>query len=166
MATMEYKGIEDYAKTLRELFEDTQPIIERAVYRGAAVVADEIKEAIRKIPIEEGDNGLPPVGTSKKPLTGISRRQKGDLIKGFGLAPIKNDGDYIQTKAGEDGYGSVRTKAYPKGTPNTMLMRSIESGTSFRKKHPTFRPATNRARKWAQAAMEKEIDDACKQLFE
>lgn len=86
-------------------------------------------------------------------------------MNSFGLAPIKNDDGYIQTKAGVDGYGSVKTEIYPKGVPNVMLMRSIESGTSFREKKPIFRKATNRARKRAQQQMEKEIDDQLKRMF-
>lgn len=40
-----------------------------------------------------------------------------------------------------------------------MLMRSVESGTSFRKKHPVVRPAVTRSRKQAQAKMGETIDE-------
>ena len=165
MAKIDYKGIDDYAKALSKLGNDSEEIIKSAVYKGAAVVADEIKSGLKGLPVEEGENGLPPVGTQEKPLTGVSRRQKADLIDAFGLAPIENKSGYIETKAGVDGYGSIPTKKYPKGTPNAMLMRSIESGRSFRKKHPVFRPATNRARKKAQEAMGEEIDRQMKEIF-
>ena len=117
------------------------------------------------MPVEEGENGLPPIGSPEHKISGVSRRQKADLIDSFGLAPIENDNGYIQTKAGVDGYGSIPTKKYPKGVPNSMLMRSIESGTTFREAHPIFRQATNRARKRAEKAMADEIDDQLKQRF-
>ena len=65
-----------------------------------------------------------------------------------------------------DGYGSIPTKKYPNGTPNVMLMRSIESGTSFREKHPVFRPAVNRSRKKAIEAMRNKFDEQIKKKME
>lgn len=165
MAKIEFKGIDEYAKVLATLGNESKEIVKSAVYKGAAIVADEIKSGINSIPIQEGNNGLPPVGTPENKLYGISRKQKGDLMDSFGLAPMENDGDYIQTKAGVDGYGSIPTKKYPQGVPNVMLMRSIESGTSFRDKHPVFRQATNRARKRAEEAMRNEIDNQMQKYF-
>lgn len=165
MAKIEFKGIDEYAKVLATLGNESEEIVKSAVYKGAAIVADEIKSGINSIPIQEGNNGLPPVGTPENKLYGISRKQKGDLMDSFGLAPMENDGDYIQTKAGVDGYGSIPTKKYPGGVPNVMLMRSIESGTSFRDKHPVFRQATNRARKRAEEAMKNEIDNQMQKYF-
>ena len=165
MAKIEFKGIDEYAKVLATLGNESEEIVKSAVYKGAAIVANEIKSGINSIPIQEGNNGLPPVGTPENKLYGISRKQKGDLMDSFGLAPMENDGDYIQTKAGVDGYGSIPTKKYPGGVPNVMLMRSIESGTSFRDKHPVFRQATNRARKRAEEAMRNEIDNQMQKYF-
>lgn len=165
MAKIDFKGIDEYSKVLDVLGNESEKIIESAVYKGAAIVADEIKQGIKSIPIEEGENNLPPVGDAQHKLTGVSRRQKADLIDSFGLAPMENDGGYIQTKAGVDGYGSIPTKKYPRGVPNVMMMRSIESGTSFRQKNPIFRKATNRARKRAEQAMGNEIDEQLKQRF-
>lgn len=165
MAKIEFKGIDEYAKVLAALGNESEEIVKSAVYKGAAIVANEIKSGINSIPIQEGNNGLPPVGTPENKLYGISRKQKGDLMDSFGLAPMENDGDYIQTKAGVDGYGSIPTKKYPGGVPNVMLMRSIESGTSFRDKHPVFRQATNRARKRAEEAMRSEIDNQMQKYF-
>lgn len=165
MAKIDFKGIDDYSKLIAALGNESEEIIKSAVYKGAALVADEIKQGLKSLPIEEGTNNLPPVGDAQHKLTGVSRKQKADLIDSFGLAPIENDGGYIQSKAGVDGYGSIPTKKYPKGVPNVMLMRSIESGTSFRQKNPIFRKATNRARKRAEQAMGNEIDEQLKQRF-
>lgn len=165
MAKITFEGIDGYAERLGILWKDQRKIIENAVYKAADIVADEIKKGIKEIPIQEGKNGMPPVGTPENPLTGISRRQKADLIEGFGLAPMEDAFGMVNTKAGFDGYGSIKTRKYPKGTPNAMLMRSIEGGTSFRKKHPTIRPAVNRARKKAVKTMQNDIDEAMGKIF-
>ena len=166
MAKISFDGIDEYAQRLGILWKSQRKIIENAVYAGAQVVADEIKEGLKQLPIEEGKNGLPPIGSKENPLKGVSRRQKADLIDGFGLAPMEDNNGYINTKAGFDGYGSVKTKTYPKGQPNAMLMRSVESGTSFRDKHPVIRPAVNRARKKSKEAMQKKIDERMNEIFQ
>lgn len=165
MAKIDFKGIDEYAKALARLENGSEEIIKKGVYEGAAVVADKIKEGINGIPIQEGENGLPPIGTTENPLTGISRTQKGDLLDGFGLAPMENKNGYIQTKAGFDGYGRTKTKAYPKGVPNSVLMRSIESGTSFRKKNPVIRKSVTSSRKEAEAKMAETVEEEIKKIM-
>lgn len=165
MAKIDFKGIDEYSKRLEILFKDTEKVVREAVHEGAAVVADEIKAGLKGLPIEEGENGLPPVGTAEHKISGVSRKQKSDLIDSFGLAPIENDGGYIQTKAGVDGYGSIPTKKYPNGVPNAMLMRSVESGTTFRNKNPVFRKAVNRSRKRCEDKMAETIDQKIKEIM-
>lgn len=160
MAKIEFKGIDEYAEKLGILWKESEGMIERAVYAGADVVADEIKKGLQALPVEEG------FGTPEHPLNGVGRGQKADLIDGFGLAPMQNDDGYINTKAGFDGYGSIQTKAYPNGQPNALLMRSVESGTSFRKKHPVIRNAVNRAKERSQEAMQKTIEKEIDSWFE
>lgn len=165
MAKIDFKGIDTYAKMLARLESGSEEIVKRAVYEGAAVVADAIKEGLKSIPIQEGKNGLPPIGTPENPLHGITRKQKGDLLDSFGLAPMENKNGYIQTKAGVDGYGSTKTKAYPQGLPNVVLLRSIESGTSFRKKTPVIRRAVTKSRKQAEKVMDETINKELEKIF-
>lgn len=163
MAKINFKGVEKYVNKL-ELLQKNE-VIKKAVYRGGEVVAEAIKEGLKQLPIEEGENGLPPMGSEENPLHGVSRKQKRDLIESFGLAPMEDEKGYINTKAGFDGYGSIKTKKYPKGVPNSMLMRSVESGTSFRKKHPVIRPAVNKSRKKAEEIMEQTVNEELKKIF-
>lgn len=159
MAKIDFKGIDTYAKMLARLESGSEEIVKRAVYEGAAVVADAIKEGLKSIPVQEGK------GTPENKLHGITKKQKADLINGFGLAPIENSNGYIQTKAGFDGYGSVKTKAYPKGLPNVLLARSLESGTSFRKKIPVIRRAVTKSRKQAEKVMDETINKELEKIF-
>lgn len=160
MAKIDYKGIDDYAKALGKLWKESEEIITRAVYEGAGVVADEIKSGLKKLPIDNRK------GTSDDKLRGVTKKQKSDLIDAFGVAPIENDGDTINTRLGFDGYGSTPTDKYPRGVPNAMLMRSVESGNSFRKKTPVVRPAVNRARKRAEQKMGDTLEKEIKERME
>lgn len=162
MARMQVKGLDEYAIKVRRLSNNSQTIIKKAVYDGAAVVADAVKNGLRGLPVENG------YGTEENPLRGVSRRQKSDLIESMGLAPMQDfkGGGYINTKLGWDGYGSVPTKSYPRGIPNQLLMRSVESGTSFRKKTPVVRKAVNKARKPSIKKMSETIDEELRKEFD
>lgn len=161
MAKMQVKGLDEYAIKVRKLSRNSQAIIKKAVYNGAAVVANTVKKGLQDIPVENG------YGTKEKPLRGISRKQKSDLIRSMGLAPIQNfkNKGYINTKLGWDGYGSIPTKTYPKGVPNQLLMRSVESGTSFRKKTPVVRRAVNRAKPLSIKKMSETVDEELRKEF-
>lgn len=159
MAKIDFKGIEEYAKALGILWKDSENIVKKAVYEGADIVANEIKQGLRSLPVDER------VGTEENPIEGVGRIQKEDLIEGFGLSPMENKDGYISTKAGFDGYGSIKTKKYPKGQPLAMLMRSVESGTSFRKKTPVIRKAVMRARKAAEAKMAETVEEEIKKIM-
>lgn len=160
MAYFQVKGADEYAEKISKLSKNTDKIIKRAVYDGGGVVADAVKQGLNDLPIQEGKNGIPPYARKGEVLTGVSSRQKKDLMESMGLAPIQEFKlGYINTKLGFDGYGSIPTRKYPKGVPNQMLMRSIESGTSFRKKNAVVRKSVNGARKKAVKTMGETIDE-------
>ena len=79
MAKIEFDA-DGYMKAIESLSADTEEIVKSAIYKGAGVVANAIRQNIKAIPIQEGDNGLPPVARDGEKLYGISRRQKADLL--------------------------------------------------------------------------------------
>lgn len=164
MAKMTFHGQSQYYEKLRELekvfAKDTA--IERAVYAGAKIVADEIRDNLENIP-EDGFKRLKP----GEVFTGLSDAQKQDLENSFGLTPIDRDKNgFVHTKAGFDGYGSFPTPNYPQGVPNALLARAVESGSSVRVKTPFVRPAVNATREKAVEAMGDSIDETTKEVFE
>ena len=164
MAKMKVYGAEEYAEKISKLNKNRDKIIKHAVYEGAGIVADAVRNGVNGLPIQEGKvPGLPPYAGKGRQLTGVSAAQKKDLLNGLGLSPIQELRlGYINTKLGFDGYGSIPTKSHPKGIPNTLLMRSIESGTSFRKKNAVVRRSVNKARKPAINKMGETIDKELK----
>ena len=156
MAKMQVEGLEEYTLALESLSNNSEKILKKSVYKGAGIVADAIKSELRGLPI---DNSF---GSEENQIRGLSNKQKGDLINGMGISPIKHDGDYINAKVGFDGYGSIPTKKYPKGVPNQLVARSVNSGTSFRKKNPFVNRAVNKSKKEAQKLMPEVIDEEIK----
>lgn len=159
MAKFQVQGLDEYAKKLQTLGDKADAVAKMAVYDGAAVVAGAIRAGILSLPT---DNRY---GTPDKPVNGISNKQKADLINGFGLAPMKIESGYINTKAGFHGYGSTPTKKYPNGVPNQLLAASVEGGTSFRKKSPFIRTAVNSSKQAAVAAMGKRVENEMRKGF-
>ena len=147
MATFEFKGIDNYIKQLNELQTATKDgVVGKTVYAGAAVVADSVRRAIQALPVGDGRarDGL---------ISTVTLPQKSGLLDGFGISPIRDDDGFINVKLGFDGYNGTRTKNYPKGQPNVVIARAVNSGTTFRKKTKFVDKAVKSAKKAAEAAM-------------
>lgn len=155
MARMTFKAGDEYALKLSKLATKSDEIAKKAIYGAAKIVADKIKSNLEALP-EEKFRYL----RDGEKFVGVPERQKKDLVDSFGTTPITTDnkGNW-NAKIGFDDYGSMPTKQYPKGLPNQLLARAIESGSSVRQKKPFVRPAVTATKKQAIAEMEKIIDE-------
>ena len=163
VARVSFKGSQEYALRLRELEHTAAQgtVLEEAVKAGAKPVADEIRRRLEALPTDKF-RFLP----EGEKFDGLPQRQKNDLADSFGLTPVDRDRrGFVHTKAGFDGYGTAPTKAYPKGIPNQLLARAVESGSSVREKTPFVRPAVNATRKEAEAEMDKSIRQGLEEIF-
>lgn len=160
LAKFAFKAGDEYAMKLSKLASDYDEIAKKAIYEGAKVVADRIKINIRSLPtdtfryLKEGEI-----------FKGVPDSQKSDLIESFGITPIDRDREGWNAKMGFDGYGSIPTQKYPLGLPNQLLARSIESGSSVRKKAPFVRPAVNAMKKEAIDRMNHVIEEETKNVM-
>ena len=155
MAKMTLKGFEEYEAKLSRLdHELKEDVIGHAVYEGAKIVADEIRKATEALPIVSG------YGTENHPLTGgVTKAQKAGLLEGLGISHMMNDGGYENVKIDFWDYNSTKTEKFPQGQPNQLVARGVESGTSWKRKHPFVRPAVNRCQKRAIEKMKTTVDD-------
>lgn len=160
MATVTFKGIDAYVEQLKTLQNKSDDVIGRAVYDGAAVVADAIRKEIDAIPIVQNQRGTP-----EHPIDGVTRTQKKGLQDAFGISPIQNDRGFINVKLGFAGYNKTRTKQHPHGQPNTLIARAVNSGTTFRKKRRFVDKAVTASRMKAQATMEKSLDENIEKIM-
>lgn len=163
VARVSFKGAKDYAKALKKLEFTAQQgnLLEDAVKAGAKPVADEIRRRLDALPSDDFRKLEP-----GEKFTGLPVVNHLDLLDGFGLTPVDRDRNgFVHVKAGFDGYGSKPTKAYPKGIPNQLLARAVESGSSVREKMPFVRPSVNATRKKAEAEMDKTIRQELEKIF-
>lgn len=147
---------------LRKLGENTAPVCKAAVYAGAKVIADEIRQATSGLN-RVTDAEAMAAYHEKKPVK-ISVSQKIGLVKSLGIAPIMDKYGIVSTKVGFDGYNDVKTKRWPNGQPNALIARACESGSSAMLKQPFVRPAIQRKKDAALEAMKQAADRELEKL--
>ena len=159
MAKITFPGLNDYELMISRLSKGVDDIAGKAIYAGAGIVADAIKENIKALPIVRG------YGTTENPLPGgVTAPQKAGLIDGMGISPMQNDGGYLNVKIGFDGYNATKTEKYPQGQPNQLVARGVESGTSWKQKKPFIRPAINASKSRAEAEMARILDQEIEKI--
>lgn len=137
MAKMTFKAGDDYAIKLSKLATNSDEITKKAIYEGAKIVADQVKQNLQGV---------------------LSPEATGDLVKSFGISKMDMDakGDWT-AKLGFEGYDS-------EGVPNLLKARVLESGRSGQKKRPFVRPAVNATKDRVNRRMEEVIDEEIKKL--
>lgn len=159
MAKITFPGLSDYELMISRLSKGVDDIAGKAIYAGAGIVADAIKENIKALPIVRG------YGTTENPLPGgVTAPQKAGLIDGMGISPMQDDGGYLNVKIGFDGYNATKTDKYPQGQPNQLVARGVESGTSWKQKKPFIRPAINASKSRAEAEMARILDEEIEKI--
>lgn len=155
MATIKMTGLKELEAKLAAL-----PVVLRekaigeAVYEGARIMADTVRQELETVPT---DNRF---GTPENPTRGPKQLQLAALSDSLGITPMRDDKGFFNVKIGFDGYSNLKSKRWPKGQPNQMVARAVESGTSFMRANPFMKKAVSRGRREAEAAMKKIIDKA------
>lgn len=160
MAKLKMQGLEEYERQLLKLKNISRECIGQAIYDGAGVVADAVKQGIVSLPVDEGPakrGGM---------LHGINLAQKQGLSDGFGIARMQDENGFLHVKLGFDGYNSVKTKSFPNGQPNSMIARSLQTGTSFRQRIPFVDQAVSKTKQACEDAMKKKFDEALEKALQ
>lgn len=76
----------------------------------------------------------------------------GDLRDSIKLSPMRNDAGFINTKVVFEDYDR-------KGRPNAVKARTIERGNSHQRARPFVRPAVNKVKNSAEAAIAHALDE-------
>ncbi len=162
MAKMTISGLNELSAKLQRLSAgDAGQAITAGVYKGAGEVADALRATVSGLAANDGSWSF-----YKKTISGLSETQKQGLLDGIGIASIENSNGSTTTKVSFSGYNKHLTEHYPKGQPNALVARSLESGSSIGTKRPFVRPTVAKIRKAVSETMaetvEKEIKKAMK----
>lgn len=154
------KNCENYVRRLQDLQMNSEAVLGRAVYEGAKVITDAVAANIDALPVDNAPGKL------NQRRSGPTKAQKAGLKAGLGISHMRNQNGYLNVKVGMDGYNTIKTKKYPKGQPNALIARVIESGNTWMAKHPFIGKAVNSKKALAEAAMAAELDEQIKRKME
>ena len=157
---MEVYGLDELATTFEKLGSRAQEVQSRALYKGAGAMKDALIKTIQSLPDDDRF-----VNKNDQPLNVVGADDKADLISHVGIASFEVTNDGINTQISFDGYGSKATKKYPNGRPMIMIARSINSGSSVRRKIPFIRNCANQHKQEVIDAMKKAADDEIKTIL-
>lgn len=146
MATMKIKGAEELYRALEMMSGiEADELAKRGLHEGMKPVADAVRSNLSSV-IQNGN---------------------GDLLNSLGVSPIRrNDKGGWDVKVGFAGYDGRPQKGFPKGVPNTLKARALESGTSRgQPKRPFLRKAVNAVKSAALNNMQQEIEAGLEKAF-
>lgn len=154
------KGVDEYIALLKGLEYKIPVIAGKSIYEGAKIVADQIRDNIEALPTSEP--GRRANGARRNP----TQTEKDGMLEGLGIAKKRTENGNINVKIGMDGYNTDKpTEKYPRGKANAMIARSIESGTTFMRRHPFISSAVRTSKAAAEAAMKAEVDKQVKEIM-
>lgn len=153
MATLKFEGLEEYERKLSALGKNSRETAAKAVYAGADIVANAIRNGLDEVPT------LPNTSKTKKYTRGVPKIQIEGLKDSFGISRMRDDEGFLNVKIGFRGYNRVKTKKYPQGQPNQIIAAAVESGSSIQQKYPFVRKAIKKSQEEALEAMAAVIDE-------
>ena len=168
MAKITFPGLAEYELMLSRLSKGAEAIAGKAIYAGAEIVADAIRSNIQGLQAVPDEVGA--IAYAEKSPAPLTESAKEGLLDGLGISSMQDDNGYYNVKIGfdgpngENGYNDLRTEKFPKGQPNVMIARSLESGSSIAPKRPFVRPAVNAVKKQAEAKMAEIIDEEIEKI--
>ena len=158
MRTMQMTGLDELSDKLALAERAAQGIAKASLYEGAGVIADAIRGSLSQIKTEpyryaNSDNKRLPSPEEKALVVNAQ----------YGVAKHQGSGAEVNTVVGiaGDGYGMIGNKR----VPVAMVLRSIQSGTSFMVAQPVVRKAINRAKGEASAKIAAEAEARLQQIF-
>lgn len=135
-------GLDDLVAELDGLAQHLKGIGKYALYDGAGLMADAVKEAAGSLPYK---------GSTKAQIQAA-----------VGIVKFRDTGDGSSTSVGFDGYFSGGKDG--KGFPIPFFVREVEGGTSKIPAHPFVRKAANATKASAEAAILAAADEKIKQI--
>lgn len=139
MAKITFPGMEAYIRQMEGLGKEIPKICNRALYDGAKILADAVREEI-------------------KTLDKLDPRDRQGLLDGMGIAHFWEEDGSVMTKIGFEGYNTWKTKRWPRGKPNALIARAQIRGTSWIYPNRFTARAAKKAREKCIEAMRKRVE--------
>lgn len=148
--TVSREGMDEITKKIEKMGDDAIPIAKKALYKGAGIVAEEVKTRAANIKTAPFHYA---VFVQRDP----SPEEKEIAQKGVGIAKFNTNGNEVNTSIGysKAGYAMLAGKR----KPIPLIINSINHGTSFMRKQPFVRQAATVGGAKAKDAMVQTMQD-------
>lgn len=162
MRSMQISGLDELDEQLTLAGNAAQGIAKASLYEGANIMANAIHSGLDRIQTEpwryatDSDKRLP------------SPEEKAAILSAkFGVAKHEGSGAEVNTVVGltGSGYVELQGKSGSRRVAAALLLRSIQSGTSFMKAQPIVRRAVNGAKGAATAKIAAEGEARLNKIF-
>lgn len=130
MANIKTDGLDSLVQELENININVDAAIGEALFKGAGIVADAIRQEVKNIP---KDAKLTPM-------------ERAGLLAGIGIAKVDNRDGFRNVRIGFAGYNEQVTDSYPKGTANALIARSVAGGNYFRSAYNFIAKATKKSK--------------------
>lgn len=157
MARMTFKLGEKYGEKLLRVATSSEEIAKAAIDAGADILTDEIRKNLTA-------NLNDPTSASvsgRSLFKNYYNKTSGSLLEALGITPILQDSDGIWNA--KIGFGDPNYD--PKGVPNVLKARVMESGSSTIRKRPFVRPAVAAKKQEVLDAMQRVIDEETEKIM-
>jgi len=155
---LQVTGLDEFGQLLEDAGSHALGIAKGSLFEGAAVVADAMRASLNQIKTEpfrwasENDKRYP------------SPEEKAAVMAAkYGIARFAGSGAEVNTIVGVAGSGYVHLMG--KEVPAVVILRSIQSGTSFMKAQPVVRKALRAAVAPASAKIAAAAEARLQKLF-
>lgn len=151
-------GFDAVIKEFEEIADQSDRICTAAVYRGAGLMADKLKESVRVVTTEK---------RRAHKTNRILPYEKEALQKGLTIGKFEHDKerDFVGTDITFRGYTDHPTESFPSGMPIKYLARSINAGTSFRSANRFFGNTVRRNTQQVEKEMAETIESELKKII-
>ena len=156
----EFKEMKRFERNILEMSRDTAKILKPAVFDGARVAANALRETVSGLACVTDAQAIMAWRAGTPSL--ISFSQKQGLLAALGIAKMKSKGFSFNTRTGFDGYNDVVTRRWPLGQPNVMIAASCEHGSSAMLAQPFVDPAY----KLCEAAVREVMEETAQKKIE
>lgn len=151
MAKLKFEGLDKYILYLEKISNDVDKITGKAMYQGAKIVADDLKNTLNGLPTDDSRN--------RDMRTGLRSIEKAGLIHGMGISHTRRRGADKNVSIGFHDYNKL-------GKPNRMIAGALENGTSFMRPTRAISKSYRKSKSKAEAKMIEVLDSEIKKIIQ
>lgn len=162
MAKITVTGMDIYLANMQKMTQEVRNINKGALYEGAKMAADKVREALEMLPIR------PDRYTGRQHserFYGVTESEYIQILDNFGISRHRDSGGSWNTSIGFKGTVHTPSAKFHDEVPTGLLVQAVEYGTEFRKPLHILSKAAKANESEIREAMQKYIEDETNKIM-